>query len=191
MTKAPEPGTSNISNEERCITPKLVAALDRCELSMRDSVFILEATIDALGCNIDEFSGKSMSPKHLAERAACCELAPGGKSCSYATVYVADFQWNRVPSLSFANSNLQNTFEIQVLNCVLKDTERVSFSSILNYHHKNCSLSIWKSSKIAIHCIFQCIRPLAVFRTGVGGARLVPQNLFDLHPIAKPITNLN
>ncbi|GBN15332.1 hypothetical protein AVEN_184217-1 [Araneus ventricosus] len=37
------------------ITPKLVAALDRHQLSMRDSVFILEATIDALGCNIDEF----------------------------------------------------------------------------------------------------------------------------------------
>ncbi|GBO06362.1 hypothetical protein AVEN_127552-1 [Araneus ventricosus] len=26
----------------------------RCQLSKRDSVFILEATIDALGCNIDE-----------------------------------------------------------------------------------------------------------------------------------------
>ncbi|GBN22109.1 hypothetical protein AVEN_177717-1 [Araneus ventricosus] len=37
------------------ITPKFVAALDRCQLSMRDSVFIFEATIDALGCNIDEF----------------------------------------------------------------------------------------------------------------------------------------
>ncbi|GBN90161.1 hypothetical protein AVEN_230319-1 [Araneus ventricosus] len=37
------------------ITPKLVVALDRCQLSMRDSLFILEATIDVLGCNIDEF----------------------------------------------------------------------------------------------------------------------------------------
>ncbi|GBM57898.1 hypothetical protein AVEN_52408-1 [Araneus ventricosus] len=37
------------------ITPKLVAALDRYQLSMGDSVFVLEATIDALGCNIDEF----------------------------------------------------------------------------------------------------------------------------------------
>ncbi|GBN31659.1 hypothetical protein AVEN_96453-1 [Araneus ventricosus] len=37
------------------ITPKSVAALDRSQLSMRDSVFILEATIDALGCNIDKF----------------------------------------------------------------------------------------------------------------------------------------
>ncbi|GBN12079.1 hypothetical protein AVEN_184129-1 [Araneus ventricosus] len=38
------------------ITPKLVAALDRCQFSMRDSVFILEATIDALGYNVDEFT---------------------------------------------------------------------------------------------------------------------------------------
>ncbi|GBN24605.1 hypothetical protein AVEN_249578-1 [Araneus ventricosus] len=37
------------------ITPKLVAALDRRQLSMRASVFILEATTDELGCNIDEF----------------------------------------------------------------------------------------------------------------------------------------
>ncbi|KAG8230423.1 hypothetical protein J437_LFUL015444 [Ladona fulva] len=37
------------------IIPKLVAALDRCQLSMRDSVFILEATIEALGYNTDEF----------------------------------------------------------------------------------------------------------------------------------------
>ncbi|GBM36519.1 hypothetical protein AVEN_11107-1 [Araneus ventricosus] len=37
------------------ITPKLVTTLDRCQLSMGDSVFVLEATIDALGCNIDEF----------------------------------------------------------------------------------------------------------------------------------------
>ncbi|GBM39087.1 hypothetical protein AVEN_22399-1 [Araneus ventricosus] len=37
------------------ITPKLVAELDRCQLSMRGSVFILEATVDVLECNIDEF----------------------------------------------------------------------------------------------------------------------------------------
>ncbi|CAG9793804.1 unnamed protein product [Diatraea saccharalis] len=37
------------------MTPKLVAALDRCQLSVRDSVFIIEATIEALGHNTDEF----------------------------------------------------------------------------------------------------------------------------------------
>ncbi|GBN52707.1 hypothetical protein AVEN_247905-1 [Araneus ventricosus] len=50
-----EPGTSKSVMRKDFITPKLVAALDRCQLSMGDSVFVLEATIDALGCNIDEF----------------------------------------------------------------------------------------------------------------------------------------
>lgn len=38
------------------ITPKLVAALDRCQLSIRDSVYIIQATVEALGHNIDDFS---------------------------------------------------------------------------------------------------------------------------------------
>ncbi|XP_074108448.1 uncharacterized protein LOC141533454 [Cotesia typhae] len=37
------------------ITPKLVAALDRCQLSIRDSVYILHAVVEALGLNSDDF----------------------------------------------------------------------------------------------------------------------------------------
>ncbi|GBM45709.1 hypothetical protein AVEN_14152-1 [Araneus ventricosus] len=55
LIESSEPGTSKSVMRKDFITPKLVAALDRCQLSMGDSVFILEATIDALGCNIDEF----------------------------------------------------------------------------------------------------------------------------------------
>ncbi|GBO28454.1 hypothetical protein AVEN_242531-1 [Araneus ventricosus] len=55
LIESSEPGTSKSVMHKDFITPKLVAALDRCQLSMRDSVFIHEATIDALGCNIDEF----------------------------------------------------------------------------------------------------------------------------------------
>lgn len=36
-------------------TRKTVAALDKCQLHMRNSVLILEATIDALGFHNDEF----------------------------------------------------------------------------------------------------------------------------------------
>lgn len=46
---------SNISVRKSLITPKLVAALDRCQISMRNSVYIVQATIEALGHNIDEF----------------------------------------------------------------------------------------------------------------------------------------
>lgn len=55
LIESSEPGTSKSVMRKDFITPKLVAALDRCQLSTRDSVFILEATIDALGFNIDEF----------------------------------------------------------------------------------------------------------------------------------------
>ncbi|GBM60748.1 hypothetical protein AVEN_147998-1 [Araneus ventricosus] len=47
------------------ITPKLVAALDRCQLNMRDSVCILAATIDALGCNINEFPIRKSSIQRI------------------------------------------------------------------------------------------------------------------------------
>ncbi|GBN52282.1 hypothetical protein AVEN_253203-1 [Araneus ventricosus] len=50
-----EPGTSKLIMRKDFITPNLVAALDRCQLSIGDTVFVLEATIDALRCNIDEF----------------------------------------------------------------------------------------------------------------------------------------
>ncbi|GBN13427.1 hypothetical protein AVEN_38765-1 [Araneus ventricosus] len=55
LIESSEPGTSKSVMRKDFITPKLVAALDRCQLSMGDSVFVLEATIDALGCNIDKF----------------------------------------------------------------------------------------------------------------------------------------
>ncbi|GBM74093.1 hypothetical protein AVEN_178674-1 [Araneus ventricosus] len=55
LIESSERGTSKSVMRKDLIIPVLVAALDRCELSMRYSVFILEATIDALGCNIDEF----------------------------------------------------------------------------------------------------------------------------------------
>ncbi|GBN47114.1 hypothetical protein AVEN_20461-1 [Araneus ventricosus] len=55
LIESTEPGTSKSVIRKHFITPKLVVALDRYQLSMGDSVFKLEAIIDALGCNIDEF----------------------------------------------------------------------------------------------------------------------------------------
>ncbi|GBM38844.1 Retrovirus-related Pol polyprotein from transposon opus [Araneus ventricosus] len=55
LIESTEPGTSKSVIRKHFITPKLVVALDSCQLSMGDSVFKLEAIIDALGCNIDEF----------------------------------------------------------------------------------------------------------------------------------------
>ncbi|GBM91155.1 hypothetical protein AVEN_26947-1 [Araneus ventricosus] len=55
LIESSESGTSKSVMRKDFITPKLVVALDRCQLGMRDSVFILDATNDALGYNIDEF----------------------------------------------------------------------------------------------------------------------------------------
>ncbi|GBL79667.1 hypothetical protein AVEN_18209-1 [Araneus ventricosus] len=55
LIESTEPGTSKSVIRKHFITPKLVVTLDRCQLSMGDSVFKLKAIIDALGCNIDEF----------------------------------------------------------------------------------------------------------------------------------------
>ncbi|KAG8231244.1 hypothetical protein J437_LFUL005918 [Ladona fulva] len=50
-----QPGSSKTTMRNNFIIPKIVAAPDKCLLSMRDSVFILEATIEALANNADEF----------------------------------------------------------------------------------------------------------------------------------------
>ncbi|KAL4714691.1 hypothetical protein ACJJTC_012608 [Scirpophaga incertulas] len=41
------------------VTPKLVATLDRCQLSTRDSVYVLQAAIEALGLNSADYPVKS------------------------------------------------------------------------------------------------------------------------------------
>lgn len=51
----PQPGTSTKRGRKDLITPKLVAALDRCQLSIRDTVYVLQAVIEALDLNSDEF----------------------------------------------------------------------------------------------------------------------------------------
>lgn len=37
------------------LTAKLVSVLDRCQLSIRDSVYILQATVEAIGLNFEDF----------------------------------------------------------------------------------------------------------------------------------------
>lgn len=40
--------TTTKSERKKCITPKLVAVLDRCQLSLRDSVYTLHVVVKAL-----------------------------------------------------------------------------------------------------------------------------------------------
>lgn len=50
-----QPDSIKTSMKKNFVNPKLVVALDRCQLNVRDSVFIIEATIEALGHKTDEF----------------------------------------------------------------------------------------------------------------------------------------
>lgn len=47
--------TTTKRGRKNFITPKLVAALDRCQLSIRDSVYILHAVVEALDLSCDDF----------------------------------------------------------------------------------------------------------------------------------------
>jgi hypothetical protein len=53
--KNTEPETGAILRVSKKKILSLVAVLDRCQLSMRDTVFILQATIEALGYNTDDY----------------------------------------------------------------------------------------------------------------------------------------
>ncbi|GBP39613.1 hypothetical protein EVAR_26696_1 [Eumeta japonica] len=55
-TEIAQADINKTSTSKNFITPKLVTALDRCQLSMRNSVYIIEATSEALGLNTDEYS---------------------------------------------------------------------------------------------------------------------------------------
>ncbi|GBM28080.1 hypothetical protein AVEN_66565-1 [Araneus ventricosus] len=65
LIESSEPRTCKSVMRKDFITPKLVAALDRCQLSMGDSVFVLKATIYSLGCNIDEFPRNKSSIQRI------------------------------------------------------------------------------------------------------------------------------
>ncbi|XP_059062982.1 uncharacterized protein LOC131855700 [Achroia grisella] len=50
------------------VTPKVVATLDRCQLSIRDSVYILQAVVEALDLSCDEFPINKSSKKNIKIR---------------------------------------------------------------------------------------------------------------------------
>ncbi|GBM53129.1 hypothetical protein AVEN_191319-1 [Araneus ventricosus] len=110
-----EPGTSKSVMRKDFVTPKLVATLDRCELSMRDSVFIIEATIDALGCNTDEFpisksSIQRIRTEKLKERAENVKIDFQNKVPDVVTLH---WDLKLLPALS-ARKSIEERFPIVI-----------------------------------------------------------------------------
>ncbi|GBM74254.1 hypothetical protein AVEN_210014-1 [Araneus ventricosus] len=89
------------------ITPKLVVALDKGQLSMRDSVFILEATIDALGCNIDELpiSKSSIQRIRTEKRKECAKSIKIDFQNKVPDVVTLHSDGKLLPALSARKSN--------------------------------------------------------------------------------------
>lgn len=79
---------SSKRGRKNLITPKLVAALDRCQLSIRDSVYILNAVVEALGLSSDDFSINKSSIQRIRTETRK----------SRAEAIKSDFQ-NNVPDL--------------------------------------------------------------------------------------------
>ena len=63
--------TSRKRGRKDFVSPKLAAALDRCRLSIIDSVYIIQATVEALGFSTDEHPiNKSLIQRIWSQRMA-------------------------------------------------------------------------------------------------------------------------
>ncbi|KAL1498419.1 hypothetical protein ABEB36_009225 [Hypothenemus hampei] len=97
------------------ITPKLAAALDRCQLSIRDSVFILQAIIEALGLNINDYNVNKSSIQRIRtekrkERAKVIQMNFKNEVPNVVTVH-----WDGkllVFPFSYLRDNLINLFRM-------------------------------------------------------------------------------
>nr|CAH7757043.1 unnamed protein product [Callosobruchus chinensis] len=99
MVKKSEMETSGPVMRKDLITPKLVAALDRCQLSIRNSVYILEATLEALGLNVDEYPISKSSIQRIRtekrkERAEAIKLENSSGKGQAQAVWNAILSWN-------------------------------------------------------------------------------------------------
>ncbi|GBO11017.1 hypothetical protein AVEN_16147-1 [Araneus ventricosus] len=144
LIESSERGTSKSVLRKDFITPKLVAALDRCQLSMRDSVFILEAAIDALGCNIDEFPISKSSIQRIRtekwkERAENIKIDFQNKVTDVVTLHS---DGKLLPALS-ARKSKEERFPI-VISYGLKE-QLIAVPRLDNSTNKEQAQTVWKA----------------------------------------------
>ncbi|GBM63056.1 hypothetical protein AVEN_274474-1 [Araneus ventricosus] len=126
------------------ITPKLVAALDRCQLSMRESVFVLEATIDALGRKIDEFPISKSSIQRIRtekwkERAENIKIDFQNEVPDAVTLH---WDGKLLPALS-AQKSKEERLPI-VISCGLKK-QLIAVPRLDNSTGKEQAQAVWKA----------------------------------------------
>lgn len=81
-------------------TAKLFSTLDRCELSVRDSVYVVAAVAEALGCDIDEFCINRAREERAAQIKQCFQNAMP----KYVTVH---FDGKLIPALNIRNKGIE------------------------------------------------------------------------------------
>ncbi|GBM87709.1 hypothetical protein AVEN_57226-1 [Araneus ventricosus] len=106
------------------IPPKLVAALDRCRLGMRDSVFILEATVDALGCNIDEFPIKKSIDDFISVKSQSL----------FSRLKIDDSFLNEIPSSWANNVSFLNAKKTVSMLRAVNDTAETAVKMMQDFH---------------------------------------------------------
>ncbi|GBM26810.1 hypothetical protein AVEN_32066-1 [Araneus ventricosus] len=144
LIESSEPGKSKSVMRKDFITPKLVVALDRCLLSMRDSVFILEATSYAPRCNIDEFPISKSSIQRIRsekrkERAENIKIDFQNEVPDVVTLHS---DGKLLPALS-ARKSKEERLPI-VISYVLKE-QLIAVPTMDNYTGKEQAQAYWKA----------------------------------------------
>lgn len=135
---------NKISMRKDFITPKLVAALDRCQLSIRDSVYILEATIEALGYNTDEFPISKSSIQRIRtekrkERAESIKIDFQNEMPQVVTVH---FDGKLLPALDARKSKEER---LPVVISYGKREQLIAVPIIENSSGREQAEAVWKA----------------------------------------------
>ncbi|GBN52774.1 hypothetical protein AVEN_124348-1 [Araneus ventricosus] len=144
LIESSEPRTNKSVMRKDFITPKLVPALDRCRVSMVDSVIVLEATIDALGCNIDEFPIRKSSIQRIRteKRKERVENIKIDFQNEVPDVVTLHWDGKRLPALS-ARKSKEERLPI-VISYGLKK-QLISVPRLVNSTGKEQAQAVWKA----------------------------------------------
>ncbi|GBP39973.1 hypothetical protein EVAR_39201_1 [Eumeta japonica] len=114
---------NKMSTSKNFITPKLVAALDRCQLSMRNSVYIIEATMEALRLNTDDYPINTVTVPWDGELLPALDMRKCKEECLPIVISYGDKeQLIAVPKLdNFTGSEQAQAVRNAVTDWNLKD----------------------------------------------------------------------
>lgn len=129
------------------MTSKLVAVLDRCQLSQRDAVFVLEATAEALGHNVDEIALNRSSIQRYREQfrkkqAENIKYLFTEKNPTFVTVH---WDGKLVPALNVRDSR---TERLPIIITYENQEQLIGVPALPNSSGKEQSRAVWNAIKM-------------------------------------------